>query len=303
MPREQINPRDPVNPRDPLRQQQPRGAECSAHWCCAAARGKGGRAVRGRFHSSGSVRGSFPGAALPPTVTVRPRSRGSPAGSSLGNWPRSRGASPHCPAGRDREFWGHPRLVWSGAAPTGCPCGGTCTGHQERDAATALRLDPEGRRGPGGELGAAVQMAPRDWVLVPRGAGLVGFLLRAGGVDHRGPCPTQCPQISLHLPGRGLHEYPSTRGCAGVSSCSWRCWWLAAPRARGFARHRLAPRGFGEGMATQPHKMYFSSRLSRVFLPPARCRGQRTPRPVKDSVLQSRFTKELSKFPDFLTHC
>lgn len=200
VPREQINPRDPVNPRDPLRQQQPRGAECSAHWCCAAARGKGGRAVRGRFHSSGSVRGSFPGAALTPTVTVRPRSRGSPAGSSPGNWPRSRGASPHCPAGRDREFWGHPRLVWSGAAPTGCPCGGTCTGHQERDAATALRLDPEGRRGPGEELGTAVQMAPRDWVLVPRGAGLVGFLLRAGGVDHRGPCPTQCPQISLHLP-------------------------------------------------------------------------------------------------------
>lgn len=103
-------------------------------------------------------------------------------------------------------------------------------------------------------------------------------------MDHRDPRPTHSAQISFLPPGRGHQEHPSVPGCPGVSSCSRRCWWPAAPRARGFARRRLAPLVFGEGMAIQPRKMYFSSRLSRLSLPLARCRWQRALRPGKESV-------------------
>lgn len=175
-------------------------------------------------------------------------------------------------------------MAWSGAARTGCPCGGKGTGPK-----SGTPRGGEGRR----DRGAAVcppgmAMSPQGSVLPLRGAGLVTFLLRAGGVDHRSPCPTQHAQIAFRpSSGRGYHDYPSTPGCPGVSSCSWCCWWLALSRARGFAPRRLAPRGFGEGMAIQRRKMYFSSRLSRIFPSPPRCCWQRALRPVKHSVCRA----------------
>lgn len=254
--------------------------------------GKGGSSAGGRFHSSGSIRGPLPGAALTPTI--RPHCRGSPRSFQL-EVPRESVCDPEripLPCGPAARVLGAPQ---SGVERRGTHRVSVWwEGHwsQERDTAIAIRQDPEGRRGPRGDRGAAVcppgmAMSPQGSVLAPRGAGLVIFLLRAGGVDHRGPCPTHHAQIAFHPSlGRGHHDCPSTPGCPGVSSCSWRCWWLADARARGFAR-RLAPRGFGEGMAIQPRKMYFPSRLSRVFPPPARCRWQRALRPVKHSVCRA----------------
>lgn len=125
---------------------------------------------------------------------------------------------------------------------------------------------------PRGDREAA--MCHPGWPCLPAGLSLGSAWGWFGGIAPASrwggpcPCPTHSPQIAFHPPGRGHHEYLSTPGSPGVSCCSWRCWWLAAPLARGFARHRLAPRGFEEGTAIQPRKMHFSSRLSRVFLPP-----------------------------------
>lgn len=77
-----------------------------------------------------------------------------PTGSSPEKWLRSR----EDPCGPGSRVLGAPH---GGVAPTGCPRGGMGTGHQERDTVTALRRDPEGRRGPGETAG--LQCVPPGW--------------------------------------------------------------------------------------------------------------------------------------------
>lgn len=277
-PRDQINPRGQINsrdsesgnPREPLPRRSPRGAGCSANRSRAAAPGRADARTGSGFTAPADFWGPLPGTALRPTATVRPR--GSPGSFSLGV-PREIGRGPEI-AGRHRGFWGHPRLAWNGAERHP-------PGHRERRPPYAGT--PRGGEGRGETAG--LERVPPGWPC-PRGvgswllalAGLVAFLLRAGGVEHRGHCPTHGPQIALHSPGRALHEYPSTPGCPGVSSRSWCCWSWQPPGSglctELFTGFCCRLRGFGEGMAIRPCKNgLFQPPVPRFSAPPCGAGG------------------------------